>query len=440
MASANDSSKRRRLLGDASPDASCLLSDLPNGILTHVANYLDAPSRLFFAAALANQNTAASDERNSVIVDNEWTTLDFGDIEEDLAVKLINGDISAVLLCIDAVNRLKRLKLTNCINITGVGLEPLRGSTIIEQIDLSLVGDHQSPNISPKPPISCEFVLPILDSIIEREGCSLRHVQFPSVWSEGGKSIQFEQFRIRYNEMLDNRGVGCAKCNTNLPPGDLSWIGERIVQNFTCYECLKHFCITCTNDDGEDVLGHCHNCKKGYCTDCQKSKGCICCDFEYCVDCRDFTDCSGCDSVFCEECIASGNEHSKCYECEGRFCNDFCAKYEISTHCDSCKKSCCNNCQEDYHQEDWPSCKRCRDCFCDDCNEKKGILYAIQMCDSCYTSYCGDCREFVTFEGDDIMCEEDEENKNCAGCVQLAGLISDEKWRLRNGSSFELSK
>eukprot|EP00985_Skeletonema_marinoi_P017728 scaffold9797_cov137-Skeletonema_marinoi.AAC.1 len=50
--------------------------------------------------------------------------------------------------------------------------------------------------------------------------------------------------------MLDNRGVGCAMCNTNLPPGDLSWIGERIVQNFTCYECLKHFCITCTNDDG----------------------------------------------------------------------------------------------------------------------------------------------------------------------------------------------
>jgi len=308
MASAaNDSSKRRRLLGDASPDAGCLLSDLPNGVLTHVANYLDAPSRLLFAAALTNQIAVESDERNAAIVDNEWTTLDFGDIKKDLAVKLIDRDICAVLLCIDAVNRLKRLKLTNCINITGVGLEPLRGSTIIEQIDLSLVGKHQSPRLSSRPPISRDFVLPILDSIIEREGCSLRHVQFPSVWSEGGKSIQFEQFRIRYNEMLDNRGVGCAKCNTNLPPGDLSWIGERIVQNFTCYECLKHFCITCTNDDGEDVLGHCHNCKKGYCTDCQKSKGCICCDFEYCVDCRDFTDCSGCDSVFCEECIASGS-------------------------------------------------------------------------------------------------------------------------------------
>jgi len=233
------------------------------------------------------------------------------------------------------------LKLTNCINIIGVGLEPLRGSTIIEQIDLSLVGDHQSPNISPKPPISRELVLPILVSIIEREGCSLRHVQFPSVWSEGGKSIQFEQFRMRYNEMLDNRGVGCAKCNTNLPPGDLSWMGERNLQNYTCYECLKHFCSRCINDDGEDMFGYCNTCEKMYCQDCEETKRCSCCDFEYCVDCRDFTDCSGCDSVFCEECIASGNEHSKCYECEGRFCNEFCAKYEISTHCDSCKKSFC---------------------------------------------------------------------------------------------------
>eukprot|EP00984_Skeletonema_dohrnii_P007877 scaffold2901_cov91-Skeletonema_dohrnii-CCMP3373.AAC.21 len=159
MASAaNDSSKRRRLLGDdASPDnfISRLLSDLPGGVLTNVANYLDAPSRLLFAAALTtHQIAAASYERNSAIVGNEWTSLDFGDIEKDLAVKLNDDDIEKVLLSIDAVNRVKKLKLTNCINITGVGLEPLRGSTIIEQIDLSLVGDHQSPNISPKPSIS----------------------------------------------------------------------------------------------------------------------------------------------------------------------------------------------------------------------------------------------------------------------------------------------
>eukprot|EP00985_Skeletonema_marinoi_P006090 scaffold2644_cov78-Skeletonema_marinoi.AAC.3 len=243
MTSANDSSKRRRLLGDASPDA-CCLSELPSGVLTNVANYLDAPSRLFFAAALTNQNIAASDERNTAIVDNEWSTLDFGDIEKDLVVRLSDGDISAVLICIDAVNRVKKLKLTNCINITGAGLEPLRGSTIIEQIDLSLVGKHQSPRLSSRPPISCDFVVPILDSIIEREGCSLRHLQFPSVWSEGGERVQFEHFNGRYNEMLDNRGVGCVKCSARLPPENDTWIENYeyrrwidsydYTQNYTC--------------------------------------------------------------------------------------------------------------------------------------------------------------------------------------------------------------
>jgi hypothetical protein len=148
MASAaNDSSKRRRILGDAASHDACL-SDLPSGVLTHVANYLDAPSRLFFAASLTTHQIAtASDERNTAIVDNEWSTLDFGDIEKDLAARLSDRDISAVLICIDAVNRVKKLKLTNCIHIKGVGLEPLRGSTIIEQIDLSLVGKHQSPRL-----------------------------------------------------------------------------------------------------------------------------------------------------------------------------------------------------------------------------------------------------------------------------------------------------
>ena len=79
---------------------------------------------------------------------------------------------------------MKRLKLANCVNITGAGLEPLRGSLIIEQIDLSLVEEHQRPKINPEPQISWGHVLPILDSIIEREGCSLMHLQFPSVWRD----------------------------------------------------------------------------------------------------------------------------------------------------------------------------------------------------------------------------------------------------------------
>jgi len=182
MEEAPPDNKRRRIsAADGSPQRIRCLSDLPSGILAHAASFLAEPSRVLFAVALDENST---NKRSSAIVGSHWDTLDFGGIENELAVKLSDDDIKKVLLCIDAVNKVKRLKLTNCVNITGAGLEPLRGLAIIEQIDLSLVGEHQRPNISPEPHISCSHVLPILDSIIEREGRSLMHLQFPSVWRD----------------------------------------------------------------------------------------------------------------------------------------------------------------------------------------------------------------------------------------------------------------
>ena len=276
MTSANDSSKRRRLLGGGpSPGIKCL-SDLPNGVLTHAACYLDAPARAFFAASLAiNQNAdAASDERSSAIVGDEWSTLDFGDIEKDLVVRLSDRDISAVLLSIDAVNKLKTLRLTNCLRITGTCLEPLRGSTMIEQIDLSLVGKNESPDLDPLPPISCDVVLPILDSIIEREGCSLMHLQFPKVWRKEGRSIQFDQFLQRYDLKLRNRGIiSCCKCSCDLPEENEHWIelsGPLYgIQNYTCCECLKYYCDDYVDDRNQFKLSYYERCERQLCLDCQ---------------------------------------------------------------------------------------------------------------------------------------------------------------------------
>ncbi|KAK1740900.1 SPX domain-containing protein [Skeletonema marinoi] len=200
--------KRRRIsAADGSPQRIIrCLTDLPSGILAHAASFLADPSKVLFAVALDGNSAASPNERSSAIVGNQWSILDFGGIEKELAVKLNDEDIEKVLLFIDAVNRVKRLKLTNCVNITGVGLEPLRGSLIIEQIDLSLVGEHQRPNISPEPQISWSHVLPILDSIIEREGCSLMHLQFPQVWrEEPSAESEFHAFILRYNQMRRNR-------------------------------------------------------------------------------------------------------------------------------------------------------------------------------------------------------------------------------------------
>eukprot|EP00984_Skeletonema_dohrnii_P034108 scaffold33204_cov72-Skeletonema_dohrnii-CCMP3373.AAC.1 len=265
--------KRRRIVaaGSSSQEVRCL-SDLPSGILAHAASFLVAPSKVLFAVALDGTSAVSPNERSSSIVGNQWDILDFGDTEKELAMKLNDHDIEKVLLCIDAVNKVKRLKLANCINIAGAGLEPLRGSAIIEQIDLSLVGEHQNQKLHPEPPISCDIVLPILDSIIEREGCALMHLQFPQVWrDEPSTDSEFHQFLQRYNQMLTNREqVGCLECNQRLPTDGNQWIDGDVSdpidygqQYSTCYDCFKHYCYECKID-------FCCTCRTDYCEDCTK--------------------------------------------------------------------------------------------------------------------------------------------------------------------------
>ncbi|KAL7448274.1 hypothetical protein ACHAWC_000493, partial [Mediolabrus comicus] len=194
------SSKRRRVDADLSagtdPTAPMIihLSALPIGVLSHVSSFLAAPSRALFAATLFGNDE--NNDNRSKIAGNDWDTLDFGDIEAALAAKLSDDHLNAMLRCIDAVRKVKKLRLTNCMNISGTGLEPLRGSDVIERIDLRInAWDRRS-----EPAISCDDTIPILESIIEDEGCALLHLQFPKKWrnARGRAGSDFYHFLLQY--------------------------------------------------------------------------------------------------------------------------------------------------------------------------------------------------------------------------------------------------
>ena len=285
--------KRRRLsAADGDPQGVRSLIDLPSGILAHAASFLAAPSKALFAITFDADSVAVPNERSSAIVGNQWDILDFGEIEKDLAEKLSDSDIEKVLQCIDAVNNLKRLKLANCTNITGTCLEPLRGSLIIEQIDLSLVGEHQNPDLDPPPPISCDHVLPILDSIVANEGCSLMHLQFPSMWRKDPSiHSEFHAFLGRYNQMYRSRGVvTCLECNESLPRGEIEIEWIQTVENVwygthghTCYGCFKHYCYDCDSSI-RFMIQCCYNCKRDYCKECLEMTECMSCRETNCND------------------------------------------------------------------------------------------------------------------------------------------------------------
>lgn len=64
------------------------------------------------------------------------------------------------------------------------------------------------------PAISCDEVLPILDSIIERRACALKHFQFPKVCCEDRNAeSNFHTFLTRYYGLLERRRVSYLNCD-----------------------------------------------------------------------------------------------------------------------------------------------------------------------------------------------------------------------------------
>ncbi len=313
QATMNDDSSNKRRRVDAGLSAGTdhtapmiHLSALPIGVLSHVASNLAAPSRALFAATLFGNDK--NNENRSKIAGNDWDTLDFGDIEAALAKKLSDEDINAMLRCIHAVRKVKKLRLTNCMTISGAGLEPLRGSDVIERIDLRIYGDRKcSDEYAPEPAISCDATLPILESIIEDEGCSLLHLQFPRKWrkARGRAGSDFYHFLLQYKAFLeDPRWINpCFECDEEIKEETIIVKWSESTTEHSHYGIQVNRCSKCFNS-------------KHYCSDCvdgdeNEFKVCSECDQVYCSDCSEVISCSYCGAASCESCIEPGGcQHS----------------------------------------------------------------------------------------------------------------------------------
>jgi len=347
--------------------------DLPDGLLVGISSYLAKPSVSLFAIAV---NTQSKETSKAILSAINWNVLDFSDIEKSLAAKLLDDDIDKILRSIDAVNNLQILKLAGCVNIAGRGLNVLRASTTIEQIDMSLVGIHEVPVIDPEPSLLGDIVIPILDSIISRgRESSLKQLELPKKWRNvevetvshpGYNELReyvspwLRQFLERYNDYLTNQRYVCSKCNLILPGS--KWINryrEREndedafdrygTQIFTCSLCVNHFCHddVCMHDNGQQKhSGWCSKCEKYYCKSCSAMTKCDQCCKHFCK-CTDMKVCIG----GCRE--AGGRSKTLCENCSSScsFCKKITLCYSCDEHwdclrnCSECKQLACHSCR-----------------------------------------------------------------------------------------------
>ena len=288
------------------------LTDFPDALLLRTAEYLSNTSCVSFAMTLTPQNMMSQQpSANNMMAiarasRENWDNIDLKDIQDICGRSLTDDDVRWVLIAIDAVNNVKSLKLTKCIGISGAGLEPLRGSTVLERIDLSLVGDHENPTINPEPPISVSAVVPILDSIVGTEGNSLVHVQLPKKWREERSNI-LTQFLQRFDTKMNDRRlecswVGCEQVcegtTDEFPFQMVQWREEGLQERYygmitiTCYQCMENVCHNCYRDCRIHI---CKCCEKWYCEDCTTIN---CCQGN-CRRSDQRTSCEICDVVQC---------------------------------------------------------------------------------------------------------------------------------------------
>jgi len=293
MATPTDNKRQRHSVYTTSNSSLQLLTDLPGAILPTVASFLPRVSCVSFAMAMTKQQLdgISSHIPSAISIaivtasSESWESIDFKDIQEGVygGRSLTDNDIRWVLLCIDAQNKIKSFKFTNCVGITGRGLESIRESVVLERIDLSLVGDYENPNIDPEPPISAAVVIPILTSILNTQGNSLVHVQLPKKWRVERSNI-LRQFLERLDRVLNQRRFQCSKgCGICEGSEDFPSVNQRRgVIDITCYQCMKNFCFGCFENCEID---QCKCCEKVYCNDCNKVHWCEVCSKASCKAC-----------------------------------------------------------------------------------------------------------------------------------------------------------
>ena len=319
------------------------LSNMPDSILTHVTSYLSKESSILFAAGVTTPSSLSLSDNNfhvtaghlsstilsSLQQSGPWTKLDVGDLEKykvlPYSTNLTDDDLYSVLVAIDAINCLKSLQLTGCTKITGRGLAPLRGSTVIESIDLGLAKCGQDPKYvgyGKEPEISEKDVLPILDSIVAAKENDLKFIMLPKTWRDV-KTSELTQFLGRYNQLLVSREPECEKCFAELNSAESRGMvvndhdsEDFGIQSYCCNMCMKNYCYECEKEFKEEgsvfttqLLANCENCEKDYCGDCVPMDYCDKCKKQQCSICAPVKGCDGCWEGVCKTC----DEGTWCY-------------------------------------------------------------------------------------------------------------------------------
>ena len=311
-----------------------------------------------------------------------WTHIDLA-----LLPGITDTQLESLFRRIDAQSVTKSILLDKSPRtpITGVGLEPLRNSRVLESIDL-----RQSNTVQHGPTgLDDELVADILITMIPH---NLRKVKIRKVFVPGDGVGPFAEYPVAWHPVLLHLRLknaltctdkACSHCGSFL-------VKDQSLYHLPPFEVLKEDEARCDKCKGYTCgpwNSQSSNCPStvecDYCLDmccpCRPVRFCGYCITSSCSDCKKVLQCSQCLEAACHEC--SGSEIQTCKQC----LETFCFECRDMWSCDHCESFACLDCN------DIQICEICDQTVCNDCerSDKKGA--ARISCHECHSGLCHEC-------------------------------------------------
>lgn len=330
-----------------------MIEQVPNEILSHILVFLQVSERLKFARCNPSLQHRIYRE-----CPRAWRTIDCS--HDETACRHLSDVALPVLLSnVNARDVTTVLHLGGCSRFRGTGLEPLRGSRVLERIYLWGTVAEETPG----PAIS------VLETMISHRLCTVMFSHVPLPEDDVLLNFFARLRNARFQDAIRNK-VLCTSCQQPVMEQSRQLVQHIWGINILCFGCNKPYCrrAFCEMDVKE-----CHGCSELFCADCHLAKQCFRCGHSYCIDCNCFEECLKCKRSYCGPCRTE-DFMMNCQGCRKTVCKECLASRE------ACQNNGCLLCNDCYTYQTCSVCgsQKCNRCECD----------SISLCKRCLKWYC----------------------------------------------------
>ena len=273
-----------------------LPDDLRSKLLIDFMGKDDIPSLIQLASSSHSLQSAVYRDTPAL-----WTRIDFGRLEKAVKERLTDKSLEALLSKVNAGKVTTDLILYGCTGVTGTGIKPLRGSTVLESIDLRFWEGECRNKRLPHYEVISGVLRSMSPFVAEKDGgikvLRLDHVGrvYPYHLCDPRKERELTEDDKLRNMISDSMG----DLESSFCQGLAARMKERGTACSCCSNSMYERMVTSSNDKYSEVDFNEHTAASSICFSC---KGAFCgkdgCpDIDLCDGCFREQECKGCSTM-----------------------------------------------------------------------------------------------------------------------------------------------